>query len=448
MNNPAGCPRFSCGNRELEQAFALALETLASNTKQGADGPCLMAGADYPTEWTRDAAINVWFAEALLDPETARNTLLGVLEEKEDGPEVGGQYWDRIIWAIGAERLWDVTGDEEFARLAYGVLRRTAERCIREEYDPEDGLFRGPAVYGDGVSAYPPKYRNPSMSPSILRWPEEHPEERVPVGGGIPMKALSTNCIYEHAFCVIARLAEVNGEDGSEWTRRADGLKEAIRSAFRNQDTGLFDYLAKECDAQESLGLAFAILFGIADGEQTRSILEHTYRTKQGIPCVWPAFPPYNEQGYGRHSGTVWPHIQGFWALAALKAGRGDLFEEELYALASHAVRDGQFAEIYHPEDGRIYGGIQEGFGKYIEWRSCEKQTWSAAAFLAMVFYGIFGLNPDGTPGQPYVPEGIAYARLDADFAERIIQIEGKTEEPIRKFNGRHSTLWSLLPFT
>ena len=39
-------------------------------------------------------------------------------------------------------------------------------------------------------------------------------------------------------------------------------------------------------------------------------------------------------------------------------------------------------------------------------------------------------LNPDGTPGQPYVPEGIAYARLDADFAERIIQIEGKTEEP------------------
>ena len=66
MNNPAGCPRFSCGNRELEQAFVLALETLASNTKQGADGLCLMAGADYPTEWTRDAAINVWFAEALL----------------------------------------------------------------------------------------------------------------------------------------------------------------------------------------------------------------------------------------------------------------------------------------------------------------------------------------------------------------------------------------------
>ena len=297
MNNPAGCPRFSCGNDILEQAFILAAETLSSNTKTMRAGllrescPCLMAGADYPTQWTRDAAINVWFAEALLDPETARNTLLGVLEGREDGPVIGGQYWDRIIWAIGAERLWEVTGDADFACLAYDVLQRTAADCIREEFDPEDGLFRGPAVYGDGVSAYPPKYRNPSLSSSILRWPGEHPGERVKTGGGIPMKALSTNCAYEHAFRVIAQLAAARGEDGSEWTCRADALKEAIRRVFRNPDTGLFDYLAYESDAQESLGLAFAILSGIADGEETRSILEHAYVTGQGIPCVWPAFP-------------------------------------------------------------------------------------------------------------------------------------------------------------
>ena len=423
MNNPAVCLRFSCGNRVLEQAFALAAETLAVNTKPVSDGnpgegrACLMAGADYPTQWTRDAAINVWFAEAIMDPETARNTLLGVLEDRGDGPEVGGQYWDRIIWAIGAERLWEVTGDADFACLAYDVLRRTAENCIREEFDPADGLFRGPAVYGDGVSAYPERYRNPSLSSSILRWPQEHPEERVAAGGGIPMKALSTNCIYEHAFRVIARLARLRSEDGSGWIRRADALRESIRHAFRNPSTGLFDYLAGECDAQESLGLAFAVLFGIADGEQTRSIMDHAFRTEQGIPCVWPAFSPYREKGYGRHCGTVWPHIQGFWALAALKAGRIDLFADELYVLARHAVRDGQFAEIYHPEDGRIYGGIQEGGGEYLEWRSCEKQTWSAAAYLAMIFYGVFGLHSDGSARHPCLPEGIGYAELDGLYA-------------------------------
>ena len=420
MGKLTGIPCFSSGNADLDRAFRLALDTLSANTKPVQTGllaepcPCLTAGQDYPSPWTRDAAMNVWFAEALLDQETARNTLLGVLGDGDGGPVVAGQYWDRIIWALGAERLWDLEQDPCFARFSYGVLSRTAAACLREEFDPEDGLFRGPAVYGDGVSAYPEQYRNPSLSSSILRWPREHPEKCVPEGAGIPMKALSTNCAYEHAFRVLARLAAVLGEDAAPWILRADTLKASINRAFWNPETGLYDYLAGECSAQESLGLAFAILFGIADSAQAGSILDHAYVSGHGVPCVWPVFPPYGDHGgFGRHCGTVWPHIQGFWALAALKCGRGSLFSAELFSLARHAVRDGQFAEIYHPADGRIYGGIQEGGGEYLEWRSCENQTWSAAAFLGMVFYGIFGLGPDGSPGQSFLPEGIMRAVLD-----------------------------------
>ena len=417
-------PSFYCGNGVVEEAFRLAVETLELNTcrvqsgMMRKPGPCLMAGADYPSQWTRDAAINVWFAEALLDPETAVNTLLSVLESRDGFPVIGGQYWDRIVWALGAERLWNLSGDTGFARLAYGALCRTAEICLAEEFDPEDGLFRGPAVYGDGVSAYPEQYRNPSLSSSILRWPSENPGRRVPAGGGIPMKALSTNCVYEHAFRVMARLASVLKEDAVPWIRRADALREAVNRSFWNPDAGIYDYLAGECGAQESLGLAFAVLFGIADARQAQSIMDRAYVSPHGIPCVWPAFPPYSAAGYGRHCGTVWPHIQGFWALAALKAGRGDLFSAELSALARHAVRDGQFAEIYHPVDGRIYGGIQEGGGEYIEWRSCERQSWSAAALLAMVFFGIFGLGAAGFPGRTFLPCGIARAELDMALAD------------------------------
>ncbi|MBQ3279325.1 MAG: hypothetical protein IJG94_09190 [Clostridia bacterium] len=397
MTDSTGRVRFSFGNAELEKAFHLALETLSFNTHPIRSGllresrPCLMAGAEYPSPWTRDAAINIWFAGAVMDIETVHNTLLCVLDEGDEGPVVGGQYWDRIIWALGAERVWDLTRDPDFLRFSYGVLCRTANACLREEYDPADGLFRGPAVYGDGVSAYPEKYRNPSLSSSILRWPEEHPDQRVPIGAGIPMKALSTNCIYEHAFRVLARFAEALEEDAKPWVRRADALKNAINMRFWNPETNTYDYLAGECSAQESLGLAFAILFDIADSAQTGSILEHAYVSEQGVPCVWPAFPPYCRSGFGRHSGTVWPHIQGFWALAALKAGREDLFAHELSTLARHTVRDGHFAEIYHPVDGRIYGGIQDGGGEYLEWHSCEKQTWSASALIAMILYGLFG---------------------------------------------------------
>ena len=55
-------------DRELVRAFRLAVDTLSENTHPIRSGvlrenlPCLMAGADYPSPWTRDAAINVWFA--------------------------------------------------------------------------------------------------------------------------------------------------------------------------------------------------------------------------------------------------------------------------------------------------------------------------------------------------------------------------------------------------
>ncbi len=425
-------PRFTCGDEKLNQACQLALGGMAINTRWMQSGlltrpaPCLMAGMEYATPWTRDAAINVYFALALVDAEVARNTLLSVLEEKDGEAVIGGQYWDRIIWALGAERLFDVTGDMDFARLAFSAIRRTLQICLEEEFDPADGLFRGPAVYGDGVSAYPPKYRNPSLSSGILSWSQEHPEERVPRGGGIPMKALSTNCVYFHAFRVLSRLARVLGENPGDAEKRAADLKAAIQWAFWNSATGMFDYLAGECDAQESLGLALVILFGIADEAQTESIFRHAHRTEHGIPCVWPAFPPYDQMGYGRHSGTVWPHIQGFWALAALKAGRRDLFCEELFALSAHAVRDGQFAEIYHPEDGRIYGGIQDAVEDYAEWHSCTWQTWSATAFLAMIFYGIFDLEEGGGA---FLPQGLSFAEMEVTAGGRRLHRELRSEQ-------------------
>ncbi len=68
----------------------------------------------------------------------------------------------------------------------------------------------------------------------------------------------------------------------------------------------------------------------------------------------------------------------------------------ELLSFSQHAVRDNQCAKIYHPDDGRVYGGMQEGGGEMLEWRSCSWQTWSATALSAMILYGICGIDPSG----------------------------------------------------
>ena len=121
---------------------------------------CIMAGIDYDTPWTRDTAINTCFALAVTDPDIAANTLLAVCERMEDGGgiHIAGQYWDKIIWILGARKYLQVNRDFEFLDIAAEAAINTLSEMERQEQDPEDGLFRGPAVYGDGVAAYPERY--------------------------------------------------------------------------------------------------------------------------------------------------------------------------------------------------------------------------------------------------------------------------------------------------
>jgi glycogen debranching enzyme len=187
---------------------------------------------------------------------------------------------------------------------------------------------------------------------------------------------------------------------------------------------GTFNYLIDPegiCDSQEGLGHAFAILFDLTSDEQAASVLSAQHITLAGIPCVWPTFPRYAALGgFGRHSGTVWPFISGFWGEAALKHSRFDLFERELKSLTANINRDGQCAEIYHPLTGEIYGGLQEsGSGPArMDWVSCARQSWTASAYLRVLLTGLFGLrfSPEGISFQPYLPADTHRAQINGIF--------------------------------
>jgi hypothetical protein len=412
--------RFTCDNDVLTRAYEVALNDALRNVHMFQDGAltepvrCIMAGEVYDTPWTRDAAINVWNAFALLDREVSRNTLMSVVEKAEDdGYIITGQYWDAIIWAIGAYQYILVSGDQDFVKIAQSAIENSLAKYAREEFDAKDGLFRGPAVYGDGVAAYPDTYAKTASS-GIEEWADvpENRSRAVQKGVGIPMKALSTNCVYYEAYLILAKLNEKLGKDGSEALKKAEALKVAINKAFWNEKKGTYDYLAGECDYQEALGISYALLFGIADERQTKLVLANTKVTEQGIACVEPSFERYRKAGgFGRHSGVVWPHAQGFWARAAFEKGDHVAFESELHALTGKANRDGQFYEVYHPETGEAYGGLQEkrdGQKLVIgDWMSCPHQTWSATAYLSLIYYHFLGaaIREGEVVFKPYLPE-------------------------------------------
>ncbi len=423
----ATIPALTVDHKAAHDAFRIAIGDLLGNVAIFKEGllerpvPVILAGLDYNTPWTRDAAINAWNGASLIMPEVARNTLLSVLERTSGKVRIGGQYWDSIVWTTGAWHHYLYTGDREFLALALEATKNSLAHFERTEFDAQDNLFRGPG-WSDGVAAYPDVYANAGGSSGILDWPKHNPDKVSKPGYGIPMKALSTNCLYYSAYVTAEKMAaELNAPVDPQWRIKAERLKKAINTRLWNEKQGCYRFLIGplgNCDHQEGLGSSYALLFGVADPKQADSVFVHQHVTPAGVPCGWPNLPRYERpdgMSFGRHMGTVWPQIQGFWAEATARAGMPDLFGHEFFNLAAHAVRDKHFAEIYHPITGKPYGGLQESGGRgTVLWEATSRQTWAATAYLRMVLLGLVGMrfDTDGVRFEPCVPKGISSVRL------------------------------------
>lgn len=398
-------PVFESDSKELNLAWRLAIGDLLGNIKPYRAGlleksePCLVAGLDYSTPWTRDTAINTCFATAWLCPQVAKNSLLSVCVIKDGKMSISGwgQDWDAAIWSLGAYQYLQVTNDTSFLPIAREVILNTLEEYEKSAFDEGCGLFKGPAVYGDGVAAYPDKFLTGNSGI---------------VGCKRTMYSLSTNCMFYMAYKIADKLKV------GAYKQKAEELKEAVNRHFRNEAEKSYDYLAHECTYQEGLGISFAILSGIADKEYAKEVIENAKLTTHGIACVYPSFERYTDLGgLGRHSGTIWPFIQGFWGLALKKCEKYSAFDENLRIMAEKACQNGQFSEIYHSVTGEIYGGLQEDApdGKIREWKSMRRQSWSASAFLALIVEGLFGCSWDNgvMKYDPRLPEGCKRMSLD-----------------------------------
>ena len=415
-------PSLETPSVALHRAFRVALGDIVSNIVPFAGGrhttpvPCLAAGLDYPTPWTRDISVNTWNGVGLLAPEVCRNGLDVVLERDGDGWRVGGQYWDAIVWAQGAWQLYLYEGDRERLRFAHEVVERSIAFFERTEFDAAVGLFRGPAFFQDGIAGYPDHCAG-SFGSDVRDWVRENGSRRSPVGFGIPWFALSTNCLHARAYQLAAAMrAELGLAPEPSLAARHAALRDSIHHRFRLGE-GRWAYLLTpegRCDHQEGAGLAFLMLFDLVSADEAAAILRHATVLPAGLPCVWPTFPRYAAFGaghYGRHAGTVWPHVQAFFADAARRHGRLDRFAHELEQLARRAARDGQFSEIYHPITGAIYGGVQEDhLDSHLRlWDSVPRTPWGATGFLRLVISALVGLDftPAGIRFAPCLPAGL-----------------------------------------
>ncbi|MGW0633217.1 MGH1-like glycoside hydrolase domain-containing protein [Streptomyces sp. NPDC002758] len=406
-------------------------------------GTVVRAGGGYPApqRWTRDAAVNAWSGVSLLAPDVGRNTLWSVVDRGPDGLVVqqDDQWWDQVVWIPAAWHHYLVTGDRDFLALAHetGVNTLAARRA--RDFDSSYGLFRGPSFMNDGISGYPSPPETTSVRSSFVL---DHP-------GAAELLCLSTNCLYHGAQRALADMADALGKTAGPVRAEAERLRTAVDRHLWRADAQTYTYLVRGDRFQEGAGLAFAVLFGVADRSRARVILDGAHWQPYGIVNVWPHFPRFDDRLPGRHNVMVWPMVHGLFGHAAAFAGRTGLFGRAVETLADLVGSSGGFYELYDSVGGAVDGGRQtSGSGELEHFVSQPDQTWSATAFLRLVHDGLFGLTftPDGLRLRPCLPpgwgtvtlRGLRYRDMTLDIAltgggsaVRACTIDGRSAEPV-----------------
>lgn len=449
MNDDA--PRLSLRSPDhphLERAFDSAVSNIVDRNIVPGRGPheppfYIRAGAGYQEPWTRDAAINTLQAGAFLCPGVARDTLTMVCDRDDSGALViarDNQWWDSIIWVLGAWRLYLVTGDADFLAFALGVGDRSLADLRTSRFDHDRGLFLGPAVMQDGITGYPSDLLDLDRL-AEYSFVLDHP-------GTDQVACLSTNFVYLRAHRELLTMATeldrlarpgLRFERRVELVEHADALAKAIEQTFWDEARGTYDFLVypdgRRDHSQEGMGLALAIQE--SDDDRASTLLASAHRQPRGVANLWPHVQGYDDERPGRHNVLLWPMVMGFWAQAAARTRDTSAFGQTLEDMVSLVTDSGfEFFETYDAVTGAVHGGWQT----LREWASEPHQTWSAGALIGAVVEGLLGLRLDaeGLIFHPLVPPGTGRVSLrnmhyrDATIAVDIAG-EGSTIRSIRR---------------
>ncbi len=418
----------------------------------------LRAGKNYSTPWTRDAAINTWQAMRFLNPQVARTTLLAVCTANKKGepiiqPDV--QTWDQIVWTVGSWNYYLATGDEEFLRIAHGIIGRALEYHRKNRFNADFGLFRGGSFFNDGIAGYPIECHEADSKASFA--PAHPVVERI--------MCLSTNCLFCEAYRIYGEICEHFGYDveASAAREHHKKLKSTVNNIFFDESSSRYRYIlypdGHTDSSQETSGTAFAVLFDICPVEKQKTVLENLIISERGLVSIWPPFKGlFSDSKPGRHNNVIWPFLNGIIIQAAAKCELDTLVGGELDRITELFKNSGfELYEIYSPYTGKAYGGWQTGR----EWDSCHHQTWSATCYLGAFIHGIFGISiqKDSIGFSPCVPEelkdcelnnlavhGMTLAVKIHGFGTEIerFELDGKESEPFVKWdeNGHKVQIW------
>lgn len=390
-------PRYHSDYPISDAVYNLAVDEMINAVEPDST---FRTGKEWAGVWTRDISYSIILSMAYLQPKVAKYSLLRKVKNGRITQDTGtgGAYpasTDRMIWAVAAWELYKATGDLDWLRQSYAIIKNSVEDDLHNAFDHITGMMHGES--------------------SFLDWREQtYPRWMQPVDI-YESENLGTNAVHYQANFVLSQMAKLlNDRQAAEkYGQLAATIKKGVNTYLWMNDKGYYgQYLYGRnfkslSPRSEALGEALSVLFGIADTRQQKSVIENTPVTNYGISCIYPqipAIPPY-------HNNAVWPFVQSYWALASAKAGNEKSVLESIAAVYRPAALFLTNKENFVVDNGD-FAGTQI---------NSSNMLWSLSGSLSLAHKVLFGIDfhSDSLIFHPFVPKALAGKRLLTNFKYR-----------------------------
>ena len=389
-------PDLVSSQRLIDALYRMSLEELVELRR---DDGALMGGAKWEGIWTRDVSWGAMLAFAPIAPDEVRRSLMVKVDSSGriiQDTGTGGSWpvsTDRMAWALAAWELYVVTGERDWLRQAYDIIRRSAEADLAVAFDPASGLFRGESSFLDWREQSYPAWMDPK---DIYH-----------------SQALGTNALHHGTYRVLSRMATALGEAPARWDSVAARVRQGMNAHLWLAERGYYGQFRygrvhpSVSPRAEGLGEALAIIYGAADDAQRVALAQRTPVVPFGVPSFWPYIgdqPPY-------HNAAIWPQVVGFWTWAAAEAGNDAAVEHGLGAIYRAAAlfltnKENMVASTGHFEGTEL---------------NSDRLIGSVGANLATVYRVLFGMRfeYDRLAFRPFIPRAYGGERTLRNFRYR-----------------------------
>ena len=390
-------PRLTTSNTLHAAVFNMGLDEMVNAVEPDTT---LRTGKEWAGVWTRDVSYSIILSMAYMQPEASKISLKKKVNAngriiQDTG---SGGAWpvssDRMIWAVAAYEVYKVTGDKEWLKFIYPVIRDSFEDDFKVVYNAESGLVRGET--------------------SFIDWREQSYPKWMQTADIYNSEAMNTSVVHAEGLRILSKIADELGKkkEAKRYAEAAKSLTDAINRVFWMDDKGyyaMYTYGRENMilnPRAETLGESLAILFNVASPERAKIISQSNPTTPYGVAIFYPQIsdmPSY-------HNNALWPFVASYWTLACAKAGN------------EQATLQG-FGSVFRP--AALFATNKENFnldnGDIATELNSSNMLWSLSGNIALTCRILFGINyeDNGLSFSPFVPKVMADNRTLSNFTYR-----------------------------